>query len=213
MIQDDEPIRVLVITDSDGQMLRQAVERAPDLLLAGEFASIEAAVEQAGSDGAAVVVVRIMDDEKGAEQVQQLRSAFPSTHVIAVSASTDPQFAERLLRAGALGYLTKPSAAHEIADAVRSVSREKAYVNRRVARKILRLLMQKDHSDPHSSLTNREREVLELIGRKGVDEIADGLGLTARTVESYCRSIRDKLGLASFSELVDHARRWQPERA
>lgn len=211
---DDEALRVLLISDSDVRIstIKRALSDVEDVEVDGASESIEDAASIVPLLHPDVIVADVFGEE-GPEHVQALRSTFPELHVVAISECGDPTYAERILRAGALGFLSNSSALHEIADAVRSVARERAYVNRRVARKILRRLMQQTEEDPHSKLTNREREVFNLLGSQDAEQIADGLGLSARTVQGYLRSIRGKLNLASTSDLIDLARQWQSERA
>lgn len=215
MQNDDEALRVFLIVERRElrSTIKNALRSAPDVDIAGEAVSVDGASEALLAAAPDIVVLDLEDDASGPGRIQRLRSAYPNTHVVAISSITDPTYAERVLRAGALGYLGNSSGLHEIPEAVRSVARAKAYVNRRVARKLLAHLMKPGVDDPHDQLTPREREVFDLLGSRDADEIADGLGLSVRTVQGYFRSIRAKLDLTSTSDLVELARQWQSERA
>lgn len=215
MQNDDEALRVFLISNrrESRSTIKNALSSAPDVEVVGEAASVDCASEALLAVAPDIVVLDLEDDESGPERIQHLRSACPSTHVVAISSITDPSYAERVLRAGALGYLGNSSGLDQIPEAVRSVARAKAYVNRRVARKLLAHLMKPGGDDPHDQLTPREREVFDLLGSRDANEIADGLGLSVRTVQGYFRSIRAKLELTSTSDLVEFARQWQSERA
>lgn len=214
MQNDDDFLSVLLVSGNLTSRfhLDDSLRAAPDLEVVGEVESFDRASEMLSVLGPVVVVADISSDDRGPEQIHDIRTAHPSVHVVAVAEATDPLFAERVLRAGALGYLANSASSTELLEAVRSVGREKAYVTRPVARKLLAHFMQTAGDDARPDLTPREREVLDLIGFSDVDEVADSLGLSARTVQGYCRNIRRKLGLDTFSSLIEYARRQQAER-
>ncbi len=215
MRTEDDSLRVLLISDDRGirSTLKDALRSEDDIEVAGEVRTVEQVSDLIRKVAAEVVVLHLGSDERGPDQVQLLRAEIPDARVVAISAITDPVYVERVLRSGALGFLTGSSAEQEIGEAVRSVAVARAYVNRRVARKILSHLLRSSSDDPHEQLTRREREVFNLMGTRNTAEIADGLGLSIRTVRGYIRSIRAKLDLPSTSDLVEYARQRQAEQA
>lgn len=215
MQSDNNFIRLLLLAGNPANLrtLRQAVAQASNLLVVDEvdsFSKARAAIPKANP---ALIVTDISEIGNGRTEIEALRSDFPEVHVLAISSSTDPRYAKRILQAGALGYLSKSDGLEEIAKAIRSVIRGNAYVSKQVARKILTHLMQPDEEDPYVALTGRERDVFDRLGSHEIPEIAEDLGLKVRTVRGYCRRIRDKLNLSSLRELERFARQWRSEEA
>ena|SRR5690606_20810618 len=157
MRTEDDSLRVLLI--SDDRRLRSTIKDAlrseDDIQVAGEVRTVEQVSDLIRSVAPEVIVVHLGEDERGPDRVQLLRTEYPEAHVIAISAITNPVYAERVLRSGALGFLTGSSAEQEIGEAVRSVAVSRAYVNRRVARKILSHLLRSGSDDPHDQLDRK----------------------------------------------------------
>lgn len=194
--------------------LRERVRSASDLEIAAEAWSLDRAsgIFADVEPDVAVVDVSALGEE-GIEQIHQLRSAFPDVHIVAVSSVVDSSFAERIIRAGALGYVVTSGGLESLPEAIRSVVHEKAYVSRSIARRILTRMIQGPGEDLSANLSQREREVFELLGSTDVEQIAERLGVTRRTVMGYCARIRSKLNVSSSSELIAFARRWHSEHA
>lgn len=216
MRDDSEVLRVILVgTDLITlASLRDTVRSQPDLEIAAEAWSLDRAADVISqlSPDVAVVDVSNLGDE-GIREIQHLRTDFPDVHIVAVSSFVDALYAERVVRAGALGYVVTTSGLSSLPEAIRSVVGENAYVSRRVARSILTRMMQPPSEDPYFKLTHREREIFDLLVSLDASEIAQRLGLTRRTVTGYCRRIRSKLDIDSASELVAYARRWHSEHA
>jgi DNA-binding NarL/FixJ family response regulator len=122
-------------------------------------------------------------------------------------------YAERAIRAGAKGYITKQEATKKVVMAIRRVLDGRLYLSEEMKEKLLYSLLDDDKADTGASLidrlTDRELEVLSLLGHgKGTRQIAEQLYLSVKTVETYRSRIKEKLGLASASELLLHAFQW-----
>lgn len=217
MHQEDEAHRVLVIGDDLTALgsLRKILEPAPDIDVVGEAPSIQRAddfVRRLKPD-VAVIDLSARTDEMAAEEIQSLRNAFRDTHVVVVTSSIDVGFAERILRAGAFGYVLESTASQGLLEAIRSVARDEVFVSRPMTRRILTRMMQSQPDNPYDKLTPRERDVFALMGEYEAEEIAQQLGITLRTVESYYRRIRSKLDFSSVPDLIEYARQWRSEQA
>ena len=194
--------------------MRETIRSASDLEIAAEAWSLDRGGELIAQLEPDVAVVDVSTlGEEAVEKIQYLRTTYPSVHVVAISSVVDSLFAERIVRAGALGYIVTSAGLGALPEAIRSVVHEHAYISRRVARSILTRMMQSPSEDPYSKLTEREREIFNLLGRLDAGQIAERMNLSRRTVVGYCRRIRSKLEVGTPAELVAYARRWHSEHA
>lgn len=217
MHNDDSEVLRVVLVGTDLVTLsamREMIRSTPDLEIAAEAWSLDRGGEliaQLEPDVAVVDVSTI--GEEAIEKIQYLRTTHPSVHIVAVSSFVDSLFAERVVRAGALGYIVTSSGLGALPEAIRSVVHEHAYVSRRVARSILTRMMQSPVEDPYSKLTEREREIFNMLGVLDTGQIAQRMNLSRRTVVGYCRRMRSKLDIRTPAELIAYARRWHSEHA
>lgn len=148
----------------------------------------------------------------GLELIKHLISRDENLKVLVVSRHEEELYAERVLRAGAKGYIMKQEAGEDLISAIRKILRGGIYVSDEVSEKLL-LGMAKGREEVGSSpidlLSDRELEVFELTGKGNVTrEIAERLHLSVKTVESYRARIKTKLNLDNATELMLHAVRW-----
>jgi two-component system invasion response regulator UvrY len=116
---------------------------------------------------------------------------------------SERQFAVRVIRAGAAGYLTKGAAAKEVVHAIRKVYRDGKYIRNSVAEHLAMAVGQKTDRPLHESLSDREFEVLRMIGAgRTVSEIAEELSLSVKTVSTYRTHILEKMNLKNNAELM-----------
>jgi DNA-binding NarL/FixJ family response regulator len=116
------------------------------------------------------------------------------------------QYAVRAIRAGASGYLTKDSASRDLAAALRKVASGGAYITPEVAEHIALGAMPQSDAPPHTTLTDREFQVLRLlVCGKSVTEVAQGLNLSIKTISTHKARLMQKLGVANSSELYRYA--------
>ena len=146
----------------------------------------------------------------GLEALHHCRAIGLQTRFIFVTGSLDVSLATRAFRLGAAGYVLKHAATEELLTAIREVLQGRTYVTPRIAEKVLRNLMAvpEDRPTPGKELSQREREVLQLIAEgKTMKEAATELELSPRTVEFHKKNIMDKTGLRTTAELSRYAAR------
>jgi len=144
--------------------------------------------------------------------LEDLRSRHPDLATLVVSMHDETLYAERAIRAGARGYITKQEATRKIMQAIRTVLAGDVYLSEKMAAQIAASAVGRPRgkaSLPLDTLSNRELLVFEMIGRGyGTRQIADELHLDMRTIETYRARIKDKLDLKDANELLQFAIRW-----
>jgi two-component system, NarL family, invasion response regulator UvrY len=154
-----------------------------------------------------VVVLDIsLPDMSGLDVVKALRAAGSTAGVLILSMHPEEQYARRVLKAGASGYLQKDSPPDELVAAIRKIARGGRYITSSLAERLALDLEGKADKPPHELLSDREYQVLCLLAAgKGVKEIAHELTLSAPTVSTYRARVFEKLGISSTAELVRYA--------
>ncbi|MDW7556285.1 DNA-binding response regulator (plasmid) [Azospirillum brasilense] len=141
-------------------------------------------------------------DGGGIEVLRAIRAENPAVPVLIFSMHEDPAIAARALKAGAKGYVTKNDAPETLVTAVRCVLAGRVHLDHALARE-LALMALAPSDDPLSVLTQREREILALVGRGlTAAAIAEALGISQKTVANACTQIKDKLGADSTRALI-----------
>ncbi|MBW3543406.1 MAG: response regulator transcription factor [Planctomycetes bacterium] len=143
----------------------------------------------------------------GLELCKQIRSRFEQLKLLVVSAHDERLFAERALKAGASGYLHKGEACDRLLDAIHAVLEGRVVLGREMTERVLDRLTRRGEPDsPLEDLSDREIEVLELLGSGlGTQDIARWLSLSPKTVDSYREGLKRELGLTNSTELVRRA--------
>jgi two-component system invasion response regulator UvrY len=194
LIADDHPIV--------RRGLKQIVADQPDMTVteAGDGPEALRLVDKGGFD---VVILDInMPGISGLDVLNQIRSRQPGLPVLVLSAHSEAEFAVRILKAGASGYLNKELAPEELVKAIRRVIGGKKYVSPAVA-ELLADSLGKDEDEPHASLSDREYQVMLLIAAgKTVSEIAEEIALSVKTVSTYRARILEKMNLKNNAELM-----------
>jgi DNA-binding NarL/FixJ family response regulator len=187
--------------------LRVLLEAEPDIEVVGDAPDGHEVVELRPD----VVVADIaMPGLNGIEAAAQIREACPSTQVIILSMHATSGHIRHALQAGARGYLLKESAGAEVVHAVRAVITGHHYLSQQVADKMVEDYLDQDEAsearDPLTSLTQREREVLQLVAEgKSSAEIAGILSLSPKTVDTYRSRLMEKLDISDLPALVKFA--------
>ena len=162
------------------------------------------------------VIDLTLKNSSGMELIKDVRTRWPHLPILVVSMHEENLYAERVLRAGARGFITKQEAAQNIVLAIRRVLDGHIYLNEKTASTVIaRLAMHPKETADFSidSLAERELQVFELTGDGlSIREIAERLRIDAKTVETYRARIKEKLGLKDSSELLQTAIRWSRER-
>jgi two-component system invasion response regulator UvrY len=151
-----------------------------------------------------VVITDIsMPGRSGLEVLQQIRQSLPKLPVLVLSVHSEDQYAIRVLKAGASGYLTKSLAPEELVKAVNRVMIGKKYITTSIAEKLATTLDQDAEKLPHEHLSDREFEVLKLLAAgKSVSDIAEKISLSPTTVSTYRARIMAKMNLKNNADLT-----------
>jgi DNA-binding NarL/FixJ family response regulator len=212
--------RILLIDDHPVMRhgLAQLVRSESDLDVSGEAGSAADGLQAVGKLKPDLVIVDLtLPDKHGLEFIKDLQALHPRTLVLVLSMHDEFLYAERALRAGARGYVMKETAAETLIHAARRVVEGGIYVSERIAGQMLELVAgQRKQAavSPLERLTDRELEVLQLIGQgRATRHIAKQLHISARTVDAHRAHIKDKLQLEDGPALVRHAVRWMESRA
>ncbi len=192
-----------------GFQLLLAIE--PDLMVCGEADSAPGALEKILALKPDVAIVDLaLKSSSGLELIKQLRAQSATLKILVFSMRAECFYAERALRGGANGYITKEEGTERAIEAIRLLMRGKHYVSPLLAEAMIgRLAGNSAATGPTESLSDREMELLDLVGLGlGSQEVARSMGISMKTVESHREHIKTKLGLKSASELVSYAFHW-----
>lgn len=147
-----------------------------------------------------------MPGRSGLDALQQIKQTHPKLPVLILSVYSEDQYALRVLKAGASGYLNKDSAPEELTNAVHRVLLGKKYITSSIAEKLATTLDLDSQKSAHEHLSNREFDVLKLIASgKSISEIADTLSLSITTVSTYRARIMTKMGMKTNADLTLYA--------
>ena len=174
----------------------------------GEAASAPELLEQAGKKRWDMIVLDVtMPGRSGLDALHELKAQCPDIRVLVLSMHPEDQFAVRVLRAGAAGYLTKESIPDELVQAVRRILAGGKYIRSSVADLLALQIQCGDGNQPlHARLSDREFQVLAMIARgKTVTTIADELSLSVKSISTYRSRILDKLNLKTTADLTRYA--------
>jgi DNA-binding NarL/FixJ family response regulator len=208
-------IRVLLVDDHPvlRKGLAQLINAEQDMTVCGEAEEATKAFEAAGTLNPDVGVVDIsLKRGNGIELVKNIKARFPDITLLVLSMHDETLYAERALRAGALGYIMKEEATEQVLVAIRRVMAGEIFLSEKMKGRMLQQLANgrgKVVVSPIEHLTDRELEVFRLIGEgRSTRQIAAELHLSVRTVEAYREYIKDKHNLKNATELVQHAFHW-----
>ena len=200
--------RIGVLLVDDHPLIHAGVEWAlrdkKDLRLVGAcFSCAEAIaiVEQTEPD---IVIIDLrLPDGEGLDLVRRLVDRTPPIPTLVFSSMDEDLYAERVLRAGAKGFLQKNGAIELLIAAIRTIAKGKIFLSETMHQKMASIIGRSGARDPLDSLSNRELQVFELIGQgKSTRQIAEHLGRSVKTIETYRDRLRKKLGLDSGTELT-----------
>jgi two-component system invasion response regulator UvrY len=200
----------ILITDDHAVLrrgLKQILEDGFGKIQFGEASNASEAIEQVSKENWDLVVLDItMPGRTGLEALKEIRALKPQQRVIVLSVHSEDQFAVRVLKAGASGFLNKDSAPEELVKAVRKVIAGGRYVSASLAEKLASHIDQPTDRPAHQTLSDREFQVLRMIGSgKTVSEIGAELSLSVKTVSTYRSRILEKMGLHTNAELTRYA--------
>jgi DNA-binding NarL/FixJ family response regulator len=206
-------IRILLADDHtvlrDG--LRAMLERQPDMAVIGEAADGRECVRLAAEQSPDVVVMDIgMPNMNGIEATRRILADSPHIAVVILSMHQDESYILRSLKAGAKGYLLKDALRADVLEAIRAVAQGRSFLTRKIARMLqedyVRQLESRGLDDTYDLLTDREREILQLVAEgRANKEVAQLLNVSLTTVETHRTHILQKLGLHTVPELILYA--------
>jgi DNA-binding NarL/FixJ family response regulator len=193
--------------------LAQLINQQSDLMVGGEAGDPAEAARALDKSLPDLVLADItMPGRSGLEFIKDLKAARPDLRILVVSMHDEVIYAERVLRAGAQGYVMKEAGGENLLAAIRQVLDGQVYVSPRMSARILNSFSGQRPRGSHSpieKLSDREFEVFQMIGQgKSTRAIAEQLHLSPKTVDVHRAHIKEKLGLTDATALVRHAVRW-----
>jgi DNA-binding NarL/FixJ family response regulator len=215
----DRPARIAIVDDHP--MVREGltarIARHADLEVCGDAADVDEALRLVQQTGPDLVVIDIsLKGGNGIDLIKQIRSKSDTVKMLVSSMHDESLYAERALRAGALGYINKQEMPEKVIEAIRHVLAGKVYLSPKMAERMLNRSLGRGgpaESSPLQTLSDRELEVFELIGQgRSTREIAEQLSRSVHTIETHREKIKIKLNLASGAELQQRAVQWVLER-
>ena len=197
----------ILVTDDHAVLRRglmQILEDGFGKVQFGEAANTGEAIAQVDKNPWDLVVLDItMPGRSGLDALKEIKSLKPDTRVLVLSVHSEDQFAVRVLKAGAGGFLNKDSAPEELVKAARKIMSGGRYVSDTLAEKLANSLERKHTDIPHQALSDREFQCLLMIGAgRTVSEIGVELSLSVKTVSTYRSRILEKMGLNTNAEMT-----------
>ncbi len=213
-------VKLLLVDDH--AMLREGLagflSKQPDLEICGEASDAPQAMQLVSETKPDFVIVDIsLKSGHGIELIKQIHAKNDCIKMLVLSMHDETLFAERAIRAGAMGYLNKEQSRTKIVDAIRTILDGQVYLSEAMTARMLTRTIGKtseQHKSPIETLSDRELQVFELIGQGlTVREIAEHLQLSPKTIETYRENIKVKLAVDHANELVRVAVQWVIEEA
>jgi two-component system response regulator NreC len=211
-----EKIRILIV-DDHGVMragLRALLETQPDMEVVGEAGDGERAVQMAREIVPDVVVLDLeLPGMSGIRATKEIRETCPDTHVLALTMHEDKSFVRAVMAAGGAGYIAKNALGDELVSAIRTVHKERTYINVPYSRKEAESFLDERPEGRTAkagkgieSLSDRERQVLELLAQGYTNQqIGERLHLSTKTIGTYRFRLSEKLGLDTRADIVRFA--------
>ena len=200
-----------VLVADDHAVVREGLKRILNqdqgIQVVAEAEDGSAALDRAREVDFDVVVLDMsMPGRGGLETLQELKRLWPSLGVLVLSMHPEDQYAVRVLREGADGYLSKESAAEELISALRKIHGGGKYVSPSLAERLAHTVERGFAGPPHEQLSTREFQVMVLIAQgRTVSEIGDELHLSVKTISTYRSRILEKMGMRNNAELMHYA--------
>jgi DNA-binding NarL/FixJ family response regulator len=186
--------------------LVQILADSPAAFVVTEASTGVEALAQVSNDNFDLVMLDIsMPGRGGLDVLKELKGRYPKLPVLILSMHPEEQYAVRALRCGASGYLTKGSASDDLLAAIKKVLAGGKYISIALAEKLAEVLDKNSEKEPHETLSNREDQVLRMLGAgKTVTEIAAEMSLSVKTISTFRTRILRKMRLKNNAELVQY---------
>lgn len=208
-------VRILLVDDHPlvRLSLREVIKREPDLIVCGEAEDRDQALELIETSKPQLAIVDLtLKTSNGMDLIKDIRDRYPKVQILVLSMHDETLHAERAIRAGARGYITKQEATKKIMVAIRQILNGDIYWSERAAAKVASKIARASKAATTSSvdlLADRELQVFELIGAgQSTRQIAAALHIDVSTVETYRARIKEKLNLEDSLALLQFAIRW-----
>jgi DNA-binding NarL/FixJ family response regulator len=215
----DNKKKVIIVDDHPlfRERLAQLINHEPDMEVTGDADTAKDAIQLIRNTSPDLAIIDItLKESSGLELVKSIKALSIGVPVLVLSMHEESLYAERALRAGATGYITKHQAADEVLAAIRRVLAGEVYLSEKMTSGFLKSLTSagvRSVSRAVDRLTDRELEVLDLIGRgQTTRQVADKLQLGVATVDTYRARIKEKMNFRNAAELLHFAIRWVRER-
>ena len=209
-------IRLLLVDDHPIVRfgMKQLIEAEPDLRVCGEADNTSDAIKLIDTLKPHLALIDLsLHEESGIELIKQIKARGDDIKMLVLSMHDESIYAERVVRAGAMGYVNKNEAATELVTAIRQVLANHIHLSPAMTGRMLGRAMGKPSeallASPLDAMSDRELEIFQLMGRGlTARQIADSLYLSIKTIDTYRRHIKDKLKIQSNSELTVFAANW-----
>jgi two-component system invasion response regulator UvrY len=187
--------------------LKQILSETRDMRVSAEAGNAETAVRKALAEDVHVLVLDItMPGRSGLEVLKELQHYRPDLPVLVLSVHAEEQFAVRVLKAGASGFLAKESAPEELVSAIRKVLAGGKYVSASLAETLATRIDAAGDQPPHAALSDREFQVMRMLAAgKTPTQIASDLALSVKTISTYRARVLEKMGFTSTAEIMRYA--------
>ena len=212
---EEDKSKILVVDDHP--MVREGIARLvdneQDLMICGQADDAPEALKAISETKPDIVVVDVsLKSSSGIDLMKSIKAQYPKLPVLVLSMHNEALYAERALRAGAMGYIMKQEASENLLIAIRHVLGGQIYISDKVSKRLIRQLARGRADIGTSSVDNlsdRELEVFHMIGLGcGTSQIAEKLYLSIKTIETYRTHIKKKLNLTDSRELLQYAIQW-----
>ncbi|WP_199188771.1 MULTISPECIES: response regulator [Pirellulaceae] len=207
--------RILIVDDHPivREGLAARIDGQPDLEVCGEASSINDALSQYRSLSPDLTLIDIqLEDGNGIELIKEIYARNSAAKMLVISAFDESLYAQRALRAGALGYVNKRELQDKVLDAIRTTLKGERYVSPKIMQQLLSQVVSNTtrvDEDPVQSLSDRELEVFQLIGHgHTTGAIASQLQLSVHTIDTHREKLRHKLNAKNSAELMKLAVQW-----
>ncbi len=209
------PMRILLVDDHPlvREGLAARIDAQPDLEVCGEAGTIRAALIEFQQSTPDLTIVDIqLEDGNGIDLIKDIHARSPHAKMLVVSAFDETLYAERALRAGALGFINKRELQDKVLEAIRTVLKGERYLSGKMTQHFLSQAVNqkgKPATDPVERLSDRELEVFQMIGNgMTTAAIARQLHLSVHTIDTHREKLRHKLGAKNGAELMKLAVQW-----